>query len=72
MLLPTEGSSTLGNAFLGTSRQAQVQLQPTSIHYPPDDGYELRHGQLLGNQKLGFVQDRKVFLFMVSLNNYLF
>lgn len=49
-----------------------MELQPTSIHYPPDDGYELCHGQLLGNKKFGFVQERKVFLFMISLNNYLF
>lgn len=50
----------------------EEELQPTSTHYPPDDGYELCHSQLLGNQKLGFVQERKVFLFLVSLNNYLF
>lgn len=77
ILPPTKGSKKspaahLGNTFPGNSGQAQVQIQTSSMHYPPDDGYELCHGQLLGNQKLGFVQERKVFLFMVSLNNYLF
>lgn len=38
----------------------------------PDDGDELRHGQLLGDEKLGFVQQGKVFLFLVSFNDYLF
>lgn len=56
----------------GEQQPSPGTAQPTSTHHSPDDGYELCHGQLFGNQKLGFVQERKVFLFMVSLNNYLF
>jgi len=47
----------------------QLQRRPTGAHHPPDDGDELRHGQLLGNKKLGFVQERKVLLLVVPLNN---
>lgn len=65
-------STALQNTGLESSSKPQLQHRPTGAHCLPDDGYELRHGQLLGNKKLGFVQERKVFLFMVSLNNYLF
>lgn len=69
ILLPTKASKM----FLPRAGQRRAQLlrSPAGAH-PPDDGNELRHAQLLGNKKLGFVQERKVFLFMVSLNNYLF
>lgn len=65
-------STALENTCLESSSKPQPQHRPKGACYLPDDGYELCHGQLLGNKKLGFVQERKVFLFMVSFNNYLF
>lgn len=35
----------------------------------PNDGTELTHGQLLGDQKLGLVQDTKVLLILGSFHD---
>lgn len=35
----------------------------------PDDGDELRHGELVRHQELGFVQRREIFLSVVALDD---